>query len=339
MSTPESVTIVERLVAAGIISRADRERALTLASQGGPTAPRRTRLLIEISGYVGGVLVLAAVALFLVSRWSSLEVAGRIAVVGGAAALLAGAAIALVVASGGPVSVRAPAAHPRRRLAGALLVGAGILTGAAADITARHLLDWAGTRQSVLVFGGALAVFVLGHLLAPSALGVLAVAGGWVALTSAVASGDEGRFAYGLFSAMTASGALALVVLAESGRLMTRQVTRLAAGGLAFLAGQSLLGGGESPELAYIALGVLAVLAFTGYALSSAWPYLATGVVAATAAATEAAVDLGRGSLGVAGVLLVAGVVLLLTSLVGTAIHRGRGAGPDRPAEPPSLSP
>jgi len=55
------------------------------------------------------------------------------------------------------------------------------------------------------------------------------------------------------------------------------------------------------------------------------WPYLAVGVIGLTLAATEAAVDFFDGS-GAAIGLLVAGSVLLITSLIAMRLRRGTEA-------------
>lgn len=319
-----TVTAVDELVAAGIIDPADRDRALTVMSGTDPGSTGRGRLAGEISAYVGGVLVFTAAALFVGTQWSQLTSGTRAGLVAGAAALLAAAAGAVVALAHGPRHIRSSRADARRRLAGALLVGAGTLAGWAAHIVVTQVLAHEGPGIEVFGFGVGLVVLLLGYLLSPTVVGLLAGAGAWVGLGTFLATGREWSFSYSLFSGLLLVAALALVALAESGHLHTRQTGRLTAGALAAGAAQAVYGVWDNLTPAYIALGLLAAVALAGYAAARAWPYLAVGVMTATAASTQAAFDLGEGSLGAAGALLVAGVVLLLTSLLGAAIHRRR---------------
>lgn len=321
---PEHVRAVDELVAAGLISPAEHARAISVLAGAGRHPSGRGSLLGEISAYVGGVLVFTAAALFVGTQWSQLTAGARTAIVAGAAIVLAVAAGTVVTLARGPEAIRAPRTDTRRRLAGALLVGAGVLSGFAAHIVVTQVLDREGPGLEAVGFGVALAVLVLGYLLSPTVLGLLAGAGAWVGLATALATGEGWGFHYGTFGALLVMAAIALLALSESGHLLTRQSGRLVAGALAIGAAQALGGVWGHPTPAYLALGALAAIALGGYALTGAWPHLTTGVLAATAASTQAAFDLGEGSLGAAGGLLVAGVVLLLTSLLGATIHRRR---------------
>ena len=63
------------------------------------------------------------------------------------------------------------------------------------------------------------------------------------------------------------------------------------------------------------------MIGFAVYVAKRAWPYLLAGVAGVTLAVPEALLDWTEGSLGTAGVLLVAGVTLLGASLLGLRLH------------------
>ena len=66
---------------------------------------------------------------------------------------------------------------------------------------------------------------------------------------------------------------------------------------------------------------VVAAVGFAVYIVRRAWPYLLAGVAGLTLAVPEALLDWTEGSLGTAGVRLVAGVTLLGASWLGLRLH------------------
>jgi hypothetical protein len=74
--------------------------------------------------------------------------------------------------------------------------------------------------------------------------------------------------------------------------------------------------GSDSAWVAYLATALVAGAGFWVYVARRAWPYLAAGVAAVTLVVPEALLDWTEGSLGTAGVLLVAGATLLVASVL-----------------------
>ncbi|WP_457825499.1 hypothetical protein, partial [Staphylococcus aureus] len=63
-----------------------------------------------------------------------------------------------------------------------MLVGAGTLAGWAAHIVVTQVLGHEGPGVEVFGFGVGLVVLLLGYLLSPTVVGLLAGAGAWVGL-------------------------------------------------------------------------------------------------------------------------------------------------------------
>jgi hypothetical protein len=111
------------------------------------------------------------------------------------------------------------------------------------------------------------------------------------------------------------------MLLAER-RVWREQLPAQVVGGVMALFGSQLLMGLDQPWPAYLLTLLVAALGFTMYVVRRAWPYLAVGVVGVTVAVPEALLDWTSGSLGTAGVLLVAGVTLLGASLLGLRLRK-----------------
>lgn len=86
-------------VSAGIITQEQADRVAAheraRAAQADATPEARRSLLVEALGYVGGVIILVAAVLLATEFWEEFGVAGRMAVLGGAALLLLVAGIAV----------------------------------------------------------------------------------------------------------------------------------------------------------------------------------------------------------------------------------------------------
>jgi hypothetical protein len=86
---------------------------------------------------------------------------------------------------------------------------------------------------------------------------------------------------------------------------------------------------GDGPEwVGYLVTAVAAAAALAMYVRRLAWPYLALGVVAVTLVVPEALFHWTRGSLGSAGVLLVAGLTLLVAALLGLRLRHEVSGSP-----------
>lgn len=326
--------VADDLVRAGLLDTDDRDRAvatitrtLTVAAHDGAPAARPAepirRRLAEVLGYVGGVLVVCAGVLFVGQQWADLERAQRLVLLTVVTLVLWGVGAAVIASAGGRAAVRAPAQEVRRRLASVLLTGgAGTAAGVAGTaLIGPHSPESPGRMAAV--FAVLAVVALAGYLLSASAVGQLGVATGVLFAVGFALDGldldrNEG-LAIGV--AILAIG-VGWAALAELGRWREQVVARLLGCGIAFLGTQVIVASHDRMSLGYAAAFVLAVAAFGVYLTRRAWPYLTLGVVALTAAVTEAAVDLFDDALGAAGGLLVAGVALLGSSLLGLRLRR-----------------
>jgi len=96
---------------------------------------------------------------------------------------------------------------------------------------------------------------------------------------------------------------------------------------------QSLIG--DQPHWpAFVLLIIVGLAAIGRYVLRLGWPFLATGVLGLTLGITEWVFDITGGQLGVAGALLVGGVILLGTAVAGLRLRReSPGPRDDQPGD------
>jgi hypothetical protein len=334
---------LEVLVDRGVLDRA--QAGAVLAELGGP--PHRSRpgglrrLLGEISGYLGASFVVGAALIFLGQEWDGLGRAGRFWVLAATAAVLfgAGLAVRLRAAQPGRRWWRSRAGdNVRRRLASTLLTGAAAAAGFAAYVSLEHTVAVAdgqpstGTASFVASVVG-LAVVIAGYLLARSALGQLGSAVAAFAVYGYLLDllRVDGTAAVGL-------GALALgglwAVLAWQRLVAERLFATAIAVTFGLIGAQTVAVGGSEGAGNLLGYGLTALVAgicFTAYARTRDWVVLAGGVIGATLVVPEFLYDVTGGSLGVSGVLLVAGVTLLAGSLAGLRMRRDAGPGPAQP--------
>ncbi|HYO39743.1 MAG TPA: hypothetical protein VER39_08810 [Nocardioidaceae bacterium] len=324
--------LVTALVDAGLVvpdRRPEAERVVdgVLAGQATPAAPMRRRLA-ELAGYVGGAFVVAAAAIFLGVQWGSLSVGEQVGLLVGIAAVLAVVGGAVVgTAAGGAAAVREGADPVRRRLAGALLTAAAGSAAGALGV----LVEETGTgseQLGVAVAFGALAVLsMVGYAVAPTIVGQLGIALGAAPVTPVALDvvGGSSTVSPGLWIL-----ALGVVWLVATERDLWREVAsaRVIGCGLTVVGAQVLVfDSGDLRWVGYLALAVVAAASFGAYVVRPAWPYLAAGVVAVTLLVPEALLDWTDNDLGPAGVMLVTGVTLLGSSLVGFRLRRDVAAG------------
>lgn len=270
----------------------------------------------EVVGYLGGALVTAAAALFVVQNYGQLSEA-EMAVWQGVAAgvLLAAAALLATVTPGGAATLRQrePDTHVRRRLASTLATLAAAAAAGSASFAAPPDTStlWAGVAAT--------AVAGLGYALMPSAVGLFGL---WVGTVIAVVGVPDAvatlpsPLAYGL---LVLGVGLAWAVVALLG-LPHESDIALRLGLATALAGAQATSG-EGLEWAYGTTTVLAVVGFALYARLRLWPLLAVGVIGVTLAVPEALTDLTDYQLGVVGGLLAAGVSLLAAAGLGLRIR------------------
>lgn len=313
------------LVAAGLVhpARATEAGAVVRRTLGGPAGPAarpggRTQL-IEIVGYVGGALVLAAFALFLGEVFVDLSEVGQVVVLAIIAAAFAVAGLAVGLVAGGLRSLRAGRDDVRRRLASALLSGAAIAAGLtvarAVEISRSEFDEWPPLAGALV----ALVVAALAYrLVAASAVGLLVTTGaGLTALGSGLALlGDESSTVVPLAVAYVLFGVL-WAMLTEAGVFREPVVGRMLAAGIALFGAQLPVFEMERAWIGYALTAAVAVAGFVLYLRTVSWPYLAVGVLGVTVVVPEAITDWTDGSLGTAGGVLVAGLTLLGASLAG----------------------
>jgi hypothetical protein len=188
-------------------------------------------------------------------------------------------------------------------------------------LTRPHVSDLAGSALLLAALVGTVVVAV-GYRLAPSVVGQVGTAVGVVCTVSGALELAHSVDSDPWFGLAVLSLGVGWLLLVERGVWRERQAGQLVAGALALVGAQYSVFG-DHALLAYVATGLLALAAFAGYVARSSWPYLATGVLAATLVVPEALTDWTEGSVGSAGGLLAAGVTLLAASLLGLSLRRG----------------
>jgi hypothetical protein len=284
------------------------------------------RRLVELAAYVGGAFVVAAGFLFTVQQWADLGTGQRVGLLlVVSTVLMAGAAVAAFTGPG-LAAVRAGREEVRRRLAGALSTGGSVAAAAAAMVWYIDRLQDAGTEVEQgykIGLTGSLVLLVLAtvsYLVVPSLVGQLAVAAGAMYLVPFVFEAFDLEAPALLGATFLAIGLLWLA-LAERGAWREVVPARVV-GAVMVVVGAQVPIGSDWPWIGYLLTALVAVGGFTFYVVRRAWPYLAVGVVGITLAVPEALLDWTEGSLGTAGVLLVAGVTLLGASLLGLRLRQ-----------------
>jgi hypothetical protein len=324
-----SDAIVAALVERGLVPLDHQDEAAgvvdqVIGSQQAGAAPLRRRFA-EIAGYVGAAFVVSAAVIFFATQWRDLSEGQQVGLLAGVGVLLglAGLAIGGLALDGHPGGFRAlrdETEAVRRRLAGVLFVGAAATAAGAAGLQVEYM----GTREyselpAVVGFATFVVLALGGYLLARSVFGQVAVAGGVLALvpTTWEYVGSADAIPVGL--TFLAIG-LVWLVLAETGAWHETATARVVGSALAVLGAQIPIGSDQA-WIGYLVTLLVAGAGFAAYVVRRAWPYLAVGVVGVTLAVPEALLDWTEGSLGPAGVLLVAGVSLLGASLLGLRLR------------------
>ncbi|GHD34378.1 DUF2157 domain-containing protein [Nocardiopsis kunsanensis] len=337
-----------KLVEQGVIDH-EQADAVAAALRATEESPRARVRWAEVLGYVGGGLVLAAVGTFMVTAWDVWETGTRTTLLTMVAAVLAVAGFAM---AGGPALLRrsAEVSRARRRIGGALFALAALSAAfAVAEAVGQALPPGFVPSEATWASAVGLAVAAAAYALLRSAPGLVAVWGmsaflvgfgvqeavreivgpvegdgftstgtGWQIASSAAGTG--------LLLLGAAGCALAVVgVLRERG-------TAVGLGAVTSYTGALML---ETPVNHAAELAVAAAL-FTLFALwrtTARGPgaALVFGVLAATVAVPRLVWELTDGEVSAAGVLFVAGAVLLIASAAGIRLRHRATARPDRP--------
>ncbi|WP_126688300.1 hypothetical protein [Nocardioides ferulae] len=346
MHDPHTPGLVAALVDSGLLAPNQRQLAADVIDRelGGsrsslPAAGGLRRTLAEVAGFAGAGLLIAAVFVFVAQQWPELSVATRAALLAATSLLLCGAGLGVGITGGGIRRLRTDASTLRRHLAGLLLTGSAGAAAGAVLVLSIHLVERDGPleERGYLIGMSASATLLLGslagYLIAPTAFGQLAAAWSVFLLSGFVLEGLGWHEIAGTQGVVLLVVGAAWLVITERGWWRERQI------GQAVGCVLTLIGAQLTMELAawlgYSLTFAVAVAAFAAYARGHAAAYLVLGVVGTTLVAPEALLDWTDGSIGAAGVLLVAGASLLGASLVALGVHRSRtDASPGRPGDP-----
>lgn len=296
---------LQELTTRGVLSP-DQESAVIAALEDTGAPPR----VAEIAAYLGGGLVLGGAALVLGVSWEDLSRLAKVGVLGGATAALV---VAAVLVAGGFAAVRT-VAHRRRRVVSTLFSLAAVTAAftAGTATSSREFVVGATAGLLVAVAAYVLVTTVLAYL-TTAAAAILAVIAwvGELAPDSAL-PGGAALFALGVIGMF-----LSLVDV-----LRPKQLA-LAVGAATALFGAQQPLGGDAP-VAYALTACLALICFVTYFGVHSTVLLVAGVVATTVVVPEVVWDLTDGAVGGGVLLLVAGAVLLATSLGSTWLRRTR---------------
>lgn len=300
---------LHELATRGVLS-VDQELAVREALEDTGAPPRVADRVAELAAYVGGGLVLGGAALVLGLSWKDMSRLTRVGVLGAATAALV---IAAVFLAGGLSSVRT-VEHVRRRVVSALFSLAVVISAftAATAVSSREVV--VGTTTGLVIA-------VAAYLLVPTALAYLAVAaaaiGTVIAWTTEFAADIPLVVGVALFALGLTGVALSLVDF-----LRPKALALAAGAAIALFGAQQPLG--SNAWVTYGLTAGLAIACFVVYLGVHSTVLLVAGVVATTVVVPEVVWDLTDGAVGGGVVLLVAGAVLLATSLLSTWLRRNR---------------
>lgn len=322
MSTPVSPrSVVAALVDRGLVAPERSAEALAVVSPllgPAPTgsAPVRRRLA-EVTAYVGATFVVGAAVLFLSTTWADLGAWTQVVLLLASALVLGATGVAVVRTLAREVAGGAV----RRRLASVLLTAAA---GCAAFGVGVAVAETNASEELTVLVAAAtgLVVALAGYRFAPSLVGQLGAAAAAVAMlpSGLGALNTDSRSIVPLAVAVLVLGGLWLLA-AERRWWREAEAARVVGCVLALVGAQMPVLAGDEVWVGYLLTSAVALAAFGGYLASRAWPHLATGVVGLTLVVPEALHDLYGESLGAAGVLLAAGVTLLVAALLGLRLR------------------
>lgn len=319
---------LERLVERGTLTTEQAgEVAAELAAE--PASPRAGGLW-EVLGYAGGALVLGGAALLVGMSWEDLSRAARVGLLAAAAAVLAGAGIAI---AGGPRAVRelAGAAPSRRSRIVAVLFA--LAAGIAAMAVGSGLEDAPQLDVALVATAAGTVLAAAGYVALPSVPGLLATGAFayWCALSAVDGWGNDSSLpqmvvliALGaVWAALAVGGVLQRPGGGRAGRVR-REV------GLGIAAATALSGAqwtiGAEQAVSYGTTFVLAVLCFAAFLRLRSTVLLVFGVLGVTVSVPEAVYDWTGGALGGPLIVLLVGVVLLAVGGFGLRLRNKVGS-------------
>ena len=300
---------LHELTARGTLTAEQESAVIAALDETGPPQRIGDRLA-EVAAYLGGGLLLGGAALVLGVSWQDMARLARIGVLGAATAALL---VAAFVVAGGMAAVRSVSSR-RRRVVSTLFSLAAVTAAFTAGTSVSSHEFVVGATAGLVVAAGAyvLVTTALGYLTLAAAAIAAVVA--WVgeSMPSSALPGGVALFALGVIGMF-----LSLVDVLRPTQLA------LAVGAATALFGAQQLLSGDAP-VAYALTAGLAFLCFVTYFRVHSTVLLVAGVVATTIVVPEVVWDVTDGAVGGGLLLLVAGAVLLATSLGSTWLRRTR---------------
>ncbi|MEU6727091.1 hypothetical protein ABZ917_25590 [Nonomuraea wenchangensis] len=318
--------VLRRLVREGTLTAAQAlavHQALDEAER-----PARARWA-EVAGYVGGALLLVGAVSLAGTSWPVLSTAARVLILLSATAallaaglLLAGPRLSLLVRAGAGERRRAWSegagrTGPVRRRTGGVALALASVTGA---LAAAELAAAGGPQLTAAAVTG-LVLAAAGYVALPGGPCAVAAAG-FAALTAEAVAGElagYGSMAVGLTVAGTGVAWTALVLAGVIGQ---RRLGLGLGAVVALFGAQHGAGTGDSLAWSYVTTFAVAVACLVLYRWERAWVLLVAGVAGFTLAVPEAVWDWTDGAVGGSLALMIAGLVLVASSVLGLRMHR-----------------
>lgn len=296
ITEPQLRATLDRLVADGTLTAQQAGRVAEEAERPLPGGREPARLA-ELAAYVGGALVLAAVALLGAQTWADLSRPAKIALTGGISVVLLVAALL----------VAREKAAPRMRLASTLAALGALAAGAAAG----HVFDgeWEILAGGVAILLVAVAMYVVLR-------GSMLVAAGWFGgLLILVNSLEEIHVGLSSSTPLWAAGLAgygAVWLALRFAKVVPEAAVATVFGGLTWLAGAETAAVEQEWSLLGLLLGVVLIaVAFTGYAVYRGTDLLVIGLLATLLVPPTALAQLFDNWMVAVGALLVLGSVSL----------------------------
>ncbi|MCB8993064.1 MAG: DUF2157 domain-containing protein [Nocardioidaceae bacterium] len=315
----ESLTkIVTALIRDGLVHPDQGPRAeQSIRTALGQERPARTSgmpKLIEVIAYLGAALVVAGVFLLMAQEWENFSNTEQVIALG-VVTLILGIAGIVAATVGKPNRTD----DIRRRLSSTLLtafaIGLGLTMGRWMEIrfpTDFDEISWGVFTGSALTLLAASLLYVV----APSAFGQVTILGSAMIATFALTPPMTDSSAFFVATTLLVV-ALLWLAMAELGWLREQMIARALGVALAIVAAQHPVMEGSHSWYGYLLTCLVVILSVGLYLTKVAWPYVAGVVIAITLVVPEVVTDWTNGSLGAVGGVLIAGVTLLVASLIG----------------------
>ncbi|QYC41157.1 hypothetical protein Nocox_17740 [Nonomuraea coxensis DSM 45129] len=337
--------VLRRLVREGVLTAAQAlavHEALDEAER-----PARARWA-EVAGYVGGALLLAGAVSLAGTSWPVLSTAARVLILVSATAALLAAGLLLADLAprlrasrlrpspgGGPGgsaprvragpgewwrawTAGAERAGAVRRRSGGVALALASVTGA---LAASELSAALTGSQLVAAAVTGLVLAVAGYVALPGGPCAVAVAG-FAALTAEAVAGELSGWNPVAVGLTLVGTGVAWTALVRAGVIGQRRLGLGLGAAVALIGAQHGLGTGGDLAWSYVATFAVAVACLVLYRWERAWVLLVAGIAGFTLAVPEAVWDWTDGAVGGSLALMIAGLVLVASSVLGLRLHR-----------------